>query len=69
MYHPESIIACNRWCYFSIIASGDYNSLRSIPISDWLQRGRYRLALLRRKDGNGYRFQVIGRRKAHAFDY
>lgn len=69
MYCPESILVCNRWCYFSIVARGDYNSWRDIPAGDWLERKRYRLALLRRKDGNGYRFQVMGKRKTHAFDY
>ena len=68
MYCPESIILCNRWCYFSIIARGDYNSLRDIPVGDWLRIRRYRLALLRRGDGNGYTLQVLGKRKINAFD-
>jgi hypothetical protein len=68
MYCPESILVCNRWCYFSIVARGDYNDWRDIPIGDWLQPRRYRLALLRRMSGGGYRFQAMGKRKTNAFD-
>jgi hypothetical protein len=68
MYCHEFIIIVNRWCYFSIVARGDYNCWRDIPIGDWLQRSRYRLALLR-KDAGGYWFQIFGKRKTHAFDY
>lgn len=68
MYCPESILICNRWCYLSIVARGDYNDWRDIPIGDWLERSRYRLALLRKGSG-GYRFHALGKRKTHAFDF
>jgi hypothetical protein len=66
---PESIIFCNGFCYFSIVAGSDYNSLGDIPIRDWFRRGAYRLALLRRHNGNGYLLQVLGKRKTCPFDY
>lgn len=61
MYCTESILINNRWIWLSIRTSGDCNFLRQIQLRDLLRPSAYQLSLMRRADGNGYRFRVIGK--------